>query len=505
MDSSIINYISTQAPNYQTTQQQNAWWDAGGGKLNPDLEELKSLVYGKFGSPQYDFGRQWSKLAGDPRYGGFADASRFGQGNSSPIRKFISSSGKTYYYAPTDRPGTSMYLGPGGTVKIDPSVFSQGKVLAPYGDNENQGLTAWEFDPLNYGQYQITPGEGGGQTLKALAQFAPIAAAVLAPPLLAGLGAGATAGGGAASSGASSGGGMLSGSIPAYTAAQNTAAAAGLSGTGAAAAGAGGAAGVAGMAGAGGGGGGALAGSIPAYTAAQNAAGGAAALSGANVAPGLAAGAAGAAGGAGSGFLGSLGQAWGNLSTAQKISAGLGVADFFGRMYQSSQLKDIAKDASAMADPMRQPQRFPFQNLAAQYATGGQNIMSQPSVKAAYDLGMQDVAAKTSKFSDSGRALNAIALNSANVFNANALPYLDWLGTMGGFKQGPGYAGNIYGQYASQATGAPWLGVNSAMQGLFQNQPGFTGSQDTCRNFFNEYDKARRSPMDWNASVYQQG
>lgn len=433
----------------------------------------------------------------NPTYGNVQNynVNRWGEGNMAPMKTF-NYGGKTYYLAPSQK----MSIGRGGWDEISDPIWDKGTDVS-IGKGMPQNYRMFDFDPFSQG-HNITPGAGGGDLLKAFANFLPIAAAVLAPPLLAGLGGGAAAGGAA---GTSAGG---------ATGAGTAGAAGGLGAT--EAAGAAGAGGAAAAAGGGGGATGGIAGTslLPTGSAYGGSLGATATGSGLGLAgPGASTGVGLTAGGmtagtgagtAGGGLLGSISQFFGGLSNAQKLSGVLGLGDLAMRLWQQNELGNIANEAANRSDPMNQPQRFPFQNLARSYATGRQNIMTQPAVKAAYDLGMNDVMAKTAKFSDSGQAWKAIANNSNNVFQSTALPYLDWLGTMGGFKQGPGYAGQLYGQYASQATGAPFLGVNSAVNGLNVNNNGYTGALDTFRNFFSQYENARRNPMTWNASVYNQ-
>lgn len=446
----------------------------------------------------------------------------FGSANSNPIRQ-VNYGGKNYWLAPEQ----SMEVGPGGYVKLSDDIWNSGydaentlankrtefqRALARQGGSyATSGATniaddpwakfkIFEQDPLAGGGYSITPGTGS-TFAKDMLKFAAIAAPIVAMPFLAGGAAAGAAGGGAS-------------------------AAAPTTGVGSTGAGIGGAGGAGGVAAAGGGGGsaaGGVAGTslLPSGSAYGGSLGltmpAAGATTGSGITAGgtgvglsaplagggtLTAGGTGALGGIG-GFLNSIGQALGGLSGSQVLQGGLGLGDLAMRLWQQNELGNIANEAASRSDPMNQPQRFPYQQLANQYATGGQNIMTQPMVKAAYDLGMNDVMAKTAKFSDSGQAWKAIADNSNKTFQSSALPYLDWLGTMGGFKQGPGYAGNLYGQYASQATGAPFLGINSLVSGFNANNNANTGVNNYFADFFKDYQRASRTPS-WNASLYTQ-
>ena len=68
----------------------------------------------------------------------------------------------------------------------------------------------------------------------------------------------------------------------------------------------------------------------------------------------------------------------------------------------------------------------------------------------------------------SGRELVDYA---SNVFESNALPYLNQLSGMAGFGFGPGASGQLYGQYGSMATGAPFQGLDSLARAIGSSQP----------------------------------
>ena len=178
---------------------------------------------------------------------------------------------------------------------------------------------------------------------------------------------------------------------------------------------------------------------------------------------------------ASSSFLGSLG------GIGDKITSGLGnmglkdwlgVGDLAGRLWQSNELNNIAEEAANRGDALQQPQRIPYQQLLSDYLTGGQDITEQPYVKSNMDFAMKQAHANMAKkgTTGAGGAERELMDYANQAYNATALPYLQQLSGMAGFGFGPGYSGNLYGQYASQATGAPFAGLNELGRMFGYNQ-----------------------------------
>ena len=178
---------------------------------------------------------------------------------------------------------------------------------------------------------------------------------------------------------------------------------------------------------------------------------------------------------ASSSFLGSLG------GIGDKITSGLGnmglkdwlgVGDLAGRLWQSNELNNIAEEAANRGDALQQPQRLPYQQLLSDYLTGGQDITEQPYVKSNMDFAMKQAQANMAKkgTTGAGGAERELMDYANQAYNATALPYLQQLSGMAGFGFGPGYSGNLYGQYASQATGAPFAGLNELGRMFGYNQ-----------------------------------
>lgn len=188
---------------------------------------------------------------------------------------------------------------------------------------------------------------------------------------------------------------------------------------------------------------------------------------------------AGSAGGATSmsSILGSLGSGAKGVGSFIASPTGalttLGVADLAMRMNQQNQLNDIADEAARRSDAFNQPQRFPYQNLVNDFFQGNADISDQPYVQANLERAMRQAQAQMAKTgrTGGGGAARELVDYSNEVFNSTALPYLQQLSGMAGFGFAPGNMGGLYGQYASAATGAPFLGLNDLARAIgSQNQ-----------------------------------
>lgn len=183
----------------------------------------------------------------------------------------------------------------------------------------------------------------------------------------------------------------------------------------------------------------------------------------------------------GGSFLGSLGSGAmgagskiGNfLTSTPGILTGLGLTDLALRYKQGEDLEKLAREAAERADAFNQPQRFPYQNLLSGYLQDGQSIAEQPYVKANMDFALQKAVAEMARTGRSGAGGSGRELvdYASNVFESNALPYLNQLSGMAGFGFGPGASGQLYGQYGSMATGAPFQGLDSLARAIGSSQP----------------------------------
>ena len=206
---------------------------------------------------------------------------------------------------------------------------------------------------------------------------------------------------------------------------------------------------------------GSLAGSIPSY-AGQGAtfAGAGTGIGNASILPS----AAGASGG-----LGSLSNMWSGwkdmtgLTGAQTGQLGLGLGDLAMRLNQQGQLEDLMNSASDRADPLKQPERKPYQDLLSQYMNGGMDITQQPAIKAELDYAMRAAQAQMAKagITGAGNVGMATADYANEAMQKSAMPYLNYLAGLGGFNQGVGNSGQIMATLRGTATSAPFQGMNS--------------------------------------------
>lgn len=162
---------------------------------------------------------------------------------------------------------------------------------------------------------------------------------------------------------------------------------------------------------------------------------------------------------------------WGGLSGGQKAQLGLGLGDLAMRLNQQNQLDDLMNASADRADPFKSPERIPYQQLLSQYMHGGQDITQQPAVKAQLDYAMRAAEAQMAKagITGSGNVGMATADYANEAMQKSALPYLQYLAGLGGFNQGPGNSGQIMATLGGQASGAPFQGMNSLGQALYNS------------------------------------
>lgn len=225
------------------------------------------------------------------------------------------------------------------------------------------------------------------------------------------------------------------------------------------------------------GGGGMLGSAIPAYTPAMNATG--AALGGNASIGGIgAAGSLGTAAGATSngifgGSLSGVNDFLSGITGKEALGIGLGVTDAALRYKQGEDLKDIANQSADRADALKQPERQPYQGLLTDYLVNGKPLTDQPMIKANRDMASRDMDAKMAQWGMTGNGM-APAIHAKYVdeaMNASAMPYLQQLSGMAGFGFGPGYSGQLYGNYASQASGVPSYMLESLGRSAGYAQP----------------------------------
>lgn len=162
---------------------------------------------------------------------------------------------------------------------------------------------------------------------------------------------------------------------------------------------------------------------------------------------------------------------FGGLSGGQKAQLGLGLGDLAMRLNQQNQLEDLMNKSADRADALKQPERLPYQQLLSQYMNGGQDITSQPAVKAQLDYAMRQAQAQMAKagITGSGNVGMATADYANEAMQKSALPYLQYLAGLGGFNQGVGNPGQIMATLGGQASGAPFQGMNSFGNALYNS------------------------------------
>jgi len=415
------NSYFTGAPGLTEMSRSTRWGDTAGGGMVYNMSQNGQNRY--FVPETFGAGNNWSSASIDPS-------------------KAAAAGWKPY----TTQSYTTRNIG---------NPFNQAQGQAYNTDVNNQGTRGYIFDtmPQNIEDFaSFTPGRGDSNAFQnqgLLALAAAVAGgASLGPgsggvnPISGGgtLSTTASAPGGALATGTGASGvgttGMGMGGVAAPTAAGTT----------------GGAGSVAGVAGS--------AGSAPAF-------GGMAG----STAPSMYASQAASGGGIFDSILGGANKLWDSLTPGQILGGGLGLADLGLRYQQGQDLQEIANQAADRGDALRQPERRDYQTLLHDYMVGGKPLTDQPMIKAQQDLADRQMQAYMAKMGQTGAgdAPLQYARGMNEALNASAMPYLQQLSGNAGFGFGPGYSGNIYGQYASQATGALPMGLEALARGLSYN------------------------------------
>lgn len=410
------NSYFTGAPGLTEMSRSTRWGDTAGGGMVYNMSQNGQKRY--FVPETFGAGNNWSSASIDPSKAAAA--------------------------------GWKPYTTESYTTRNSGNPFSN---ISPYNqDINNAGTRGYIFDtmPENIEDFaSFTPGRGDTNAFQNRGLLA-LAAAVGGGAMLGGMGGGATtpiAGGGTLSTTAAAPGGALT-------------TGAGASGVGTTGMGMGGVAAPT-VGGATGGAGTMVgsAGSAPAF-------GGMAGSTAKSMYSSTPAG-----GGIFDSILGEAKDLWGGLSNNQKLGGALGLADLGLRYKQGQDLKNIAGQAADRGDALKQPERLPYQALLSDYMLEGKPLTDQPMIKAQQDLADRQIQAYMAKMGQTGAgdAPLQYAKGMNEALNASAMPYLQQLSGNAGFGFGPGYSGNIYGQYASQATGALPMGLEALARGLSYN------------------------------------
>lgn len=151
------------------------------------------------------------------------------------------------------------------------------------------------------------------------------------------------------------------------------------------------------------------------------------------------------------------------LTGAQAGMLGLAGTDMYMRQQQQQELQELMDRASREANPLKQEERLPYQKMLSDYMSGGQDITKQPIVKSELDFLQRQAQAQMAKggMTGSGNAGNIMTDYMIEGLNRTSQPYLNYLAGLGGFNQGVGNSGQIMATLGSQASGAPFQGMNS--------------------------------------------
>lgn len=150
-------------------------------------------------------------------------------------------------------------------------------------------------------------------------------------------------------------------------------------------------------------------------------------------------------------------------------------ANYFINKQRQDELMAQAQKAGAMSNALDQPQRQPYQGMLSSLLTNPSQFYStNPAVKGQLDLAKQQFEANSAKMGTGGTQFSDYLRNVQNIASGTFNDQANLLSGLGGFNQGPGYSGNVYGSLAGQASNAGAEAFRGFGQDLFK-QPGSQG------------------------------
>lgn len=159
-----------------------------------------------------------------------------------------------------------------------------------------------------------------------------------------------------------------------------------------------------------------------------------------------------AAGGTAASALGG-GDFWDSLFKGTPLGATLAKAglNYALQSNAANQFENAANSASSRADALQQPQRQQYQTQLSQLMSNpAQFYATNPVVQGQLDLARQQFNANTGKMGTGGTQFNDYLKNVQNIASETFNDQANLLSGLGGFTQGTGYAGNVYGQLAGR-------------------------------------------------------
>lgn len=146
------------------------------------------------------------------------------------------------------------------------------------------------------------------------------------------------------------------------------------------------------------------------------------------------------------------------------LKAGL---QYFLMNNAKGQLDKIASTAASRQSALDQPQRSPFQAALNQmWANPSAFFSENPVIKAQVEYLTKQFKANAAKHGMGGTTVSAFNTDILNALSGNWDKFNNELATLGGYNQGPGGAGAVYGDLARAGVGTGVSGYNGIFQML---------------------------------------
>lgn len=121
-------------------------------------------------------------------------------------------------------------------------------------------------------------------------------------------------------------------------------------------------------------------------------------------------------------------------------------ANYLLQSSMADKYQSAAEKAARMSNPLEQAQRGQYQQQLSQLLTNPQQFFAtNPAVQGQLDLARQQFQANTAKMGTGGTQFNDYLKNVQNIASGTFNDQANLLAGLGGFNQGPGYSGAVFG------------------------------------------------------------
>lgn len=154
------------------------------------------------------------------------------------------------------------------------------------------------------------------------------------------------------------------------------------------------------------------------------------------------------------------------------------LANYLMRNQQQGRLDDAANRSAQLNDPLKQPERAPYQDAFRNLMTNPNGYSQTPFAQGMTNQANNAFKANVSKYGPGGTQFTDYLKNYQNILSSDFFNLANTLSTAGGFNQGTGGAGNSYGQLADRSANVgmgAWEGFGNLLSqpkptSIFGNQ-----------------------------------